>query len=148
MKYKLYLDDFRVPVDPTLILVSSFYEFVDKVRELGLDNIEFISLDHDLGPQAMNEFFTNTARNYTLNYENIDEKTGYDAAKWLIEHWTETRTPGQEFIFPAVYVHSANPIGSANIMGYVNNFLKLHKQPQTCVRIQLQHTNRPNPWVN
>ena len=42
--------------------------------------------------------------------------------------------------FPEVVVHSANPIGSANIMGYCNNFLMNEGQPQTCVRVQIEHT--------
>jgi len=33
--------------------------------------------------------------------------------------------------FPQVYVHSANPIGAANIIGYVNSFLKHTKKKQT-----------------
>jgi len=41
--------------------------------------------------------------------------------------------------FPQVYTHSANPIGSANIMGYINNFYMNEAQPQTCVRVQIPH---------
>ena len=39
--------------------------------------------------------------------------------------------------FPVVYTHSANPIGSANIMGYVNNFLMNEGQEQTCIRVRI-----------
>jgi hypothetical protein len=42
--------------------------------------------------------------------------------------------------FPVIYTHSANPIGSANIMGYINNFLKNEAQPQTCSRVRIHHT--------
>jgi len=45
-----------------------------------------------------------------------------------------------EIKFPVVYVHSANPIGASNIMGYINNFYMNEGQPQTCVRVQIQHT--------
>jgi hypothetical protein len=41
--------------------------------------------------------------------------------------------------FPEVLVHSANPIGSANIMGYINNFLMNEGQDQTCVRVKIPH---------
>ena len=41
---------------------------------------------------------------------------------------------------PQVYVHSANPIGSANILGYVNNYYKNCKLPQTCIQVVIQHT--------
>ena len=50
------------------------------------------------------------------------------------------------FPFPHVYVHSANPIGAANIMGYINNFLKNEAQPQDCVRVQIEHTVEPNQY--
>ena len=46
----------------------------------------------------------------------------------------------KDFPFPEVYVHSANPIGAANIMGYINNFLMNEAQPQTCVRVSIPHT--------
>jgi hypothetical protein len=42
--------------------------------------------------------------------------------------------------FPTVLVHSANPIGSANIMGYINNFLMNETQQQTCVRVHIPHS--------
>ncbi|MFN9905879.1 MAG: hypothetical protein ACK56F_07100, partial [bacterium] len=42
--------------------------------------------------------------------------------------------------FPEVVVHSANPIGAANIMGYINNFLMNEGQEQTCVRVRIDHT--------
>jgi hypothetical protein len=41
---------------------------------------------------------------------------------------------------PQIYVHSANPIGSANMMGYINNYLMNCRLPQTCVRVQINHT--------
>ena len=47
--YSIYLDDIRTPISPDWVVVRNFYEFVDKVTELGLKNIELISLDHDLG---------------------------------------------------------------------------------------------------
>jgi hypothetical protein len=41
---------------------------------------------------------------------------------------------------PQIYVHSANPIGSANIMGYINNYFMNCRMPQTCVRVKIEHT--------
>ena len=50
MKKKIYLDDVRTPMDKQdWVIVRNYDEFVDKVSEIGLDNIELISLDHDLG---------------------------------------------------------------------------------------------------
>ena len=140
MKYKIYLDDVRVPVDNEWILVKNYDEFTSKVSEIGLENISTISLDHDLGESAMAEYFNNVRENYQLNYDNIKEKTGMDCAKWLVEHFFEKRNDPNDFVFPQVYSHSANPIGAANIIGYINNFLKNTKQPQTCIRVQIKHT--------
>ena len=47
-KKKIYLDDIRTPVDKQWMVVRNYDEFVDKVTEIGLENIELISLDHDL----------------------------------------------------------------------------------------------------
>ena len=137
----IYLDDNRIPVDPTWELVTSYSQFVQRVEEIGLDNIETISLDHDLGPSAMQEYFNNVSPNYTLDYNNINEKTGYDCAKWLVQHWYDNHSFSPTFKFPIIYTHSANPVGSANIMGYINNFLMNQRKPQTCLRVRIPHTN-------
>lgn len=131
---RIYLDDVRTPVDKDWVVVRSYEEFVDKVNELGLENIETISLDHDLGISAMREWLNNVYNNYTLDYNNITEKTGYDCAKWLVEQWMDGKPVCQ------VYTHSANAIGSANILGYINNYRHINKLPQNCVRVQIEHT--------
>jgi 5-formaminoimidazole-4-carboxamide-1-beta-D-ribofuranosyl 5'-monophosphate synthetase len=134
-KVNVYLDDIRTPNDERWIICRNYNEFVNKVDEIGLDNIETISLDHDLGETAIREYFKNVTNNYILDYENIHEKTGYDCAKWLVEKSIET-----EVNLPTILTHSANPIGSANIMGYINNYLKNKRLPQNCVRVQIPHT--------
>ena len=146
---RIYLDDVRTPTGDNWIVVRNYDEFVSKVNEIGLKNIDIISLDHDLGDTAMNEYFNNVSPNYTLDYNNIDEKTGYDAAKFLVALFHNTNEArfnmsrrekkADKFVFPIVYVHSANPIGSANIMGYLNNFYMNEGQAQTCVRVQIPH---------
>ena len=151
MKQKIYLDDVRTPVNTDWVVVRSYDEFVEKVRELGFENIEVISLDHDLGDTAMNEYFNNVSPNYTLDYSNIEEKTGMDCAKWLVNYYYDNYNLAEDLIsrknkkiigitFPKVYTHSANPIGSANIMGYINNFLMNEAQQQDCVRVKIEHT--------
>ena len=147
---KIYLDDIRTPTDPSWIVVRNFDEFAAKVSEFGLESISEISLDHDLGDSAKREYFQNTRLSSSINYENISEKTGYDAAKWLIDHWHSANRTDEDAIremrikksigFPLVYTHSANPVGSANIMGYINNFLKNYRMPQNCVRVRIDHT--------
>jgi len=135
-KISLYLDDVRIPKDNSWQVVKDYTEFVSHIRLNGLENYEVITLDHDLGKEAMDEFYNNALPNYTLNYDNIvNEKTGLDCAKWLVAESMNKRIP-----LPQIYVHSANPIGSANIMGYINNYLMSCKLPQTCIRIKVEHT--------
>jgi hypothetical protein len=133
-KKNIYLDDVRIPIDKNWVLVKDYDEFVNVVNEIGLKNIELISLDHDLGDTAMEEWHKNVYHNFKLNYDNIIEKTGYDVAKWLVEQWMD----GEPVV--DVVVHSANAIGAANIMGYINNYRHINRLPQNCVRVQWPHT--------
>jgi hypothetical protein len=147
MKRRIFLDDIRTPVEDNWIVVRDYNEFVKKVMEIGVKNIDFISLDHDLGDTAMAEYHNNVSKNYVLDYNNIDEKTGYDAAKWLVNEFysvnedrinmTSEQKRKSDFVFPTVYVHSANPVGAHNICGYINNFFKNEKQKETCVRVNI-----------
>jgi hypothetical protein len=147
---KIYLDDVRTPKDKDWMVVRNYHEFVNLVQNVGIKNIHTISLDHDLGDSAMNEYHTNVSPNFKLNYENITEKTGYDAAKFLVDEFYSKYPERLEMdyfikkaepvMFPIVLVHSANPIGSANICGYINNFLMNETKPQTCVRHSIPHT--------
>jgi hypothetical protein len=134
-KMRLYLDDVRTPKDADWQVVRSYDEFVAHIRLHGLENYELISLDHDLGDTAMSEYYNNVHPNYTLDYSNIKEKTGMDCAKFLV---AESMTSG--IPLPAIYVHSANPIGSANIMGYINNYFMNCRLPQGCIRVKIEHT--------
>lgn len=134
-KIRLYLDDVRTPKDADWQVVKSYDELVAHIKMNGLENYEVISLDHDLGDTAMNEYYNNVHPNYTLDYNNITEKTGLDCAKFLVAESMNTKIP-----LPQIYVHSANPIGSANIMGYVNNYFMNCRLPQTCVRVKIEHT--------
>ena len=73
----------------------------------------------------MAEYFNNVSKNYKLDYNNINEKTGYDAAKFLVDVFYDNNVDRfqmnrkdkkeSEIKFPVVYVHSANPIGASNI---------------------------------
>ena len=133
-KKKIYLDDVRSPIDKSWLVARNYDSFVEFVNKVGLENIEVISLDHDVGDTAKREWHNNVYKNYELNYDNIKEMTGYDAAKWLVSQWME----GKPVV--DVYTHSANAIGSANIMGYINNYRHINRLPQNCVRVQIEHT--------
>lgn len=135
-KKRLYLDDVRTPLDNDWIIARNYEEFVSIIKFHGLENFDVISLDHDLGEQSMIEYYTNVKNNYKLDYNNIvDEKTGYDCCKFLVSESMSKNIP-----LPQMYVHSANPIGSANMMGYINNYFKNCKTPQTCIRVEIKHT--------
>jgi hypothetical protein len=148
-KIKIYLDDIRTPIDNSWVIVRNYYECINLIDNVGLENIKTISLDHDLGDTAIQEYFNNVHKNYKLDYNNITEKTGYDVAKWLVNTFYDknverismvrSEKKKNSIIFPDVFVHSANPIGSANIMGYINNFLMNEGQPQTCIRKEIEH---------
>jgi hypothetical protein len=134
MKRKIYLDDVRTPIDKEWVVVRSYEEFVTTITYIGLESIELISLDHDLGDSAMTEWHRNVYHNYTLDYNNITEKTGMDCAKWLVNRWMD----GAPVV--DVVIHSANAIGSGNMMGYINNYRHVNRLPQNCVRVQIEHT--------
>jgi hypothetical protein len=131
----IYLDDVRTPTEGEWLIVRTYTEFVEKIDEIGLENIELISLDHDLDDSAMKEWHNNTYYNYTINYDNIKEKTGYHCAMWLIEQWNKRKRVVD------VVVHSANAIGSGNIMGVINHYRHKNRLPQNCVRVQIPHKN-------
>ena len=140
-KIRIYLDDVRTPLPnptahdiPEWTVVRSYEEFVDKINEIGLENVELISLDHDLGDSAMREWHTNVYHNFKLDYDNITEKTGMDCTKWLVEQWMNGAP-----ICP-VMVHSANAIGSANMMGYINNYRHINRMEQNCSRWVVPHS--------
>ena len=142
--YNLFLDDIRVPTNVTWVdipkdqhysLVRNYQEFVDLITLRGLP--KFVCYDHDLsdihyGHGLINR---NDLNGDDIPYDSYTEKTGYDCAKWLVAESMTTKIP-----LPQIYVHSANPIGSANIMGYVNNYLMSCKLPQTCIRIRVENT--------
>lgn len=142
----IYLDDTRTPLEHPLgkewVTVRDYDQFVDLVTKTGLNNVELISLDHDLGPLAIKHFFEHTGVNYTINYDlireySVKENTGMDVVRWLVSHAKENNLD-----LPQCYVHSANPIGCGNMMGYINMYLKESRKPQTCIRAKWKHLQK------
>jgi hypothetical protein len=86
---------------------------------IGLENIDLISLDHDLGDTAMAEWHRNVYHNYTLDYNNITEKTGMDCANFLAEYCQKMNVELKQ-----CSVHSHNPVGASNIQNFINGFKK------------------------
>ena len=107
MRYKLYLDDIRVPAHvgsgfkntTGWLLARTYDEAVSIVMDKGCP--VYISFDHDLGDE--------------------NAKTGYDFAKWLVEQDLDHGILPDNFDFN---VHSANPVGAANITGLLDSYLK------------------------
>ncbi len=128
-KFKLFLDDIRVPYDvfklnilpiyennSDWVIAKSFDEFVKVLKEKGIPDV--ISFDHDL---SYDHYLEINQINEIL-YENLEEKTGYDAAKYLVDKCIELDEE-----IPMYYVHSANPVGSENIKKYLENAKKFYK---------------------
>lgn len=119
---KLFLDDIRNPMDcigyvnrygirPDLylgqwVVVRSYDEFVNYIEQNGLP--EIISFDHDLADEHYNDAMYEGDDSYKKLYETFREKTGYDAAKWLIRFCDGKK-------LPQCVCHSMNPAGRANI---------------------------------
>jgi len=103
----LYLDDIRVPVHvgsgfkdtPGWLMARTYDEAVNLVQLHGCPI--YISFDHDLGDE--------------------NAKTGYDFAKWLVDQDLDNNIIPTEFEFN---VHSANPVGAANITNLLDAYLK------------------------
>lgn len=126
MKYYLFLDDERkiydvkwaqLPYDDTEWLTAKSYgQFVDIVMDLGLP--EFVSFDHDLADYHYKiGSMENEASNYgglrkDFNYGR--EKTGYDAAKWLVDYCVSHKLK-----FPKYIVHSLNEVAGKRIDDYI-----------------------------
>lgn len=113
---KLFLDDNRVPydvfkntIDPIYennnewSIVKNYGEFVNTILESGLP--EIISFDHDL---SQNHYLPENQSN--IDYNNLKDRTGYDAALWLIGYCRMNNIN-----LPIVKVHSSNPEGKKNI---------------------------------
>lgn len=138
-KIRLYLDDVRTPNSEDWQVVRNYDEFVAHIKLNGLENYDVISLDHDLGDTAMIEYYTNTKPNFELDYNRIKEKTGMDCARFLVAESMNKNIP-----LPQIYIHSANPIGSANMIGYINNYFRNQRLPEICVKVNIPHSYEPD----
>ncbi|HEX5152568.1 MAG TPA: cyclic-phosphate processing receiver domain-containing protein [Parafilimonas sp.] len=111
----LFLDDKRLPtdcinymqsrgIDASIYLlpweiVNSYNDFINWIEQNGLPSI--ISFDHDLAEA---------------------EKSGMDAAKWLVNYCLEKDLP-----LPRCIVHSMNPVGAENIKALLNSYIAFQK---------------------
>lgn len=122
--YKCFLDDLRMPTNifPTTknrewTIVRNYDEFVRAIKKHGLPF--FISFDHDLADEHYRASMFNADKHYTKYYNDgtFKEKTGYHAAKWLVDYCMDNNRA-----LPQWNVHSANPCGAENIRSYLQSY--------------------------
>lgn len=132
--YKLFLDDVRNPsdcvnhmpfnrylyIEPDWIVVRSYDEFCKHIQSNSLKDIYLISFDHDLADEHYDpKMYDLQGNSYNDLYGKFKEKTGYEAAKWLVEYCMNT---GEKL--PRFICHSMNPVGKMNITSYLENYEK------------------------
>lgn len=116
---KLYLDDIRTPKTEGWVIVRTYEDFVNYIKTNGIPDV--ISFDHDLAREHTKYYFDNGGHENPPNPQEaqFEEKTGYDAAKWLCKYCWDNGLP-----IPEWNVHSANPVGKTNISALLKNYEK------------------------
>ncbi len=114
MTWNLFIDDERWPIDATWaewygkredwFVARDWHEVQSLIETYGMP--EFISFDHDLGPDDV------TINGYQIAQHIVDKDI---AGEWTIP---------ENFGF---YVHSKNPIGRKNIEGLLNRYIQFKK---------------------
>lgn len=125
-KNKVFLDDVRNPYcvfkntilpiyehDEDWVIIRSYDDFVSYLNNNDIP--EVVSFDHDLSYDA----YLPQNQEGEIDYDSLEEKTGYDAAKILVEYCLNKGVD-----IPMYYVHSANPVGAENIKYYLENAKK------------------------
>lgn len=113
--YHLFLDDERILRDVTWVelplvewtIVRKYNEFVQCITTNGLPKT--ISFDHDLAFEHYPIADNRPGRN--IPYDTYKEKTGWHAAKWLVEYCKEKKQK-----LPKCFVHTQNRTGRMNIL--------------------------------
>jgi hypothetical protein len=142
MKKALYLDYNRIPIETIpgyepWFIVRNYDEFIKWITENGIP--DFISFDHDLDDEHMNDYFKQMLeKGYQYpEYNQYKEKTGLDCAKWLVEYCQKNNLTLKQCA-----VHSANPVGALNIQSYINGFHRHMDQPETCYLHKIPHKEK------
>jgi len=133
-KYNLFLDDVRVPhackymedrigkeasiyFDLEWVIVRNYDQFIAYVKANGLP--EIVSFDHDLADEHYNNDMYKGVEVYSKHYEKFEEKTGYDAVKWMVDYCMDNWKR-----FPKWYLHTMNQAGKENMKSYILNYLE------------------------
>ena len=96
---KVFLDDIRDPPNDDWIKVKNVK---DAIYYLENENVEEISLDHDLG-----DYF----------------ETGYDVLLWI-----EERVVTKDFVPPKIYTHTDNPPAKKKMKMAIDQTYKKHQE--------------------
>jgi len=96
---KLYIDDIRDPKGEFDYIARTSNKAIQWMTFNGCP--KFISFDHDLG----------------------GDDTAIKVVKWMVEKDLDNNGTFIPIDF-SFFVHSANPVGAANITGYLNAYLK------------------------
>lgn len=89
---KIFLDDILTPLDPDWITVKTTEECINLLKE-PKNNINILSLDHDLG--------------------NETTSTGYDVCKFLVKN---------NIFPPEINIHSQNIVGALNMKKLLEHY--------------------------
>lgn len=129
MPYRLFLDDIREPnqvfkttANHEWTTVRSYEGFVQTIKEKGLPFM--VSFDHDLAD--VHYPFNNPHVGADIPYDSYKEKTGYHAAQWLVTHCLDNNLE-----LPKWNVHSANPVGRQNIIGFLQSYEKFYNSQKS-----------------
>ena len=141
MKNCLYLDDVRTPT--TTIkgyhpwkVVRNYDEFVKHITQNGVPDL--VSFDHDLHKEHTDDYWSQfELKGYQEpDYSSYIEKTGLDCARFLIDHIQANNS----LELKQCSVHSANPIGAANIQSFINGFKQHIGNSPDCFFMKHPHT--------
>jgi hypothetical protein len=129
MKKLLWLDDVRNPMENDWLVfspigknvdvtwVKSYSEFTSWITCNGLPDA--ICFDHDLGKELESKLLKKGASKRLARQLKAEEKSGYDAAKWLVDYCMDN-----ELNLPEWGIQSANPVGRESIDGLLKGFKK------------------------
>lgn len=130
MRRLLWLDDIRNPFENKewlsfspigtfveVFWVKNYSDFVDWISCYGLPDA--ICFDHDLGEDVARNKVKQGMSKRQARKEKKESRSGYDAAKWLVEYCELTNET-----LPLWGIQSANPIGKENIDALLSNYLK------------------------
>ena len=112
----LWLDDMRKPPWGYELWAKSYDQCVKLLLKHG-DDIEHVSLDHDLSEEHYATASTEYTEGQPIDRSAFKEKTGYDILSWMHEHnhWV-----------PDISIHTMNPKGAQDMMTKLQNRAPAH----------------------